>query len=71
VLLDLIMPGLSGTETLVRLRAIKPGVTVLLMSGYSESDLLTRFADPRSPLGFLAKPFSREMLKAKLREMLG
>jgi two-component system, cell cycle sensor histidine kinase and response regulator CckA len=71
VLLDLIMPGLSGEETLAELRAIRSNVAVLLMSGYEEADTLTRLADPRSRLEFLHKPFTREMLKVKLRALLG
>lgn len=71
VLLDLVMPGLSGEETLVELRAIRPDVAVVLMSGYSEADTLARLADSRSPLEFLQKPFTREMLKVKLRALLG
>ncbi|HEX2854991.1 MAG TPA: CHASE domain-containing protein [Opitutaceae bacterium] len=71
VLLDLVMPGLSGEETLAELRAIRADVAVILMSGYSETDTLARLADSRSPLEFLQKPFTREMLKVKLRSLLG
>jgi PAS domain S-box-containing protein len=71
VLLDLLMPGLSGEETLAALRAARPDVRVLLMSGYSEGDLLRRLAHPRSPLAFLPKPFSREVFIEKLRGLLG
>ncbi|MEO7413217.1 MAG: CHASE domain-containing protein [Opitutaceae bacterium] len=71
VLLDLIMPGLSGEETLAQLRAIRADVTVLIMSGYSEADTLSRLADRRSRLGFLHKPFTRDMLKVKVRALLG
>ena len=71
VLLDLVMPGLSGEETLAQLRAIRADVTVLIMSGYSEADTLARLADRKSRLGFLHKPFTREMLKVKVRALLG
>lgn len=70
VLLDLIMPGLSGEETLARLRSIRRDVTVLIMSGYNETDTLARLEDPLSRLGFLHKPFTREMLKVKVRALL-
>jgi PAS domain S-box-containing protein len=71
VLLDLLMPAMSGEETLSILRAIRPDVRVLLMSGYSEGDLLRRLHNDASPLAFLAKPFLREALVEKLRAMLG
>jgi two-component system, cell cycle sensor histidine kinase and response regulator CckA len=70
VLLDLIMPGLSGEETLAHLRSIRRDVTVLIMSGYNETDTLARLEDPLSRLGFLHKPFTREMLKVKVRALL-
>jgi PAS domain S-box-containing protein len=71
VLLDLMMPGMSGEETLGALRSVRPEVRVLLMSGYTEGDLLRRLAHDRSPLSFLSKPFTRESLVDKLRALLG
>ncbi len=70
VLLDLLMPHLSGEQTLARLRATRADVRVLIMSGYSESDTVTRLADGRSRVGFLPKPFTRDALEEKLRSML-
>jgi len=70
VLLDLIMPGLSGEETLATLRILNPDVRVLLMSGYGEADLLRRLGGGPT-LGFLAKPFSRETLESGLRRLVG
>lgn len=71
VLLDLIMPGLSGEETLAALRKVRADVPVLLISGYNEGDLLRRLASPEGRLGFLCKPFTVEILGQKLRAMLG
>jgi len=70
VLLDLLMPGLTGEQTLVRLRAIRPDLRALLMSGYSEGDVLGRVGGPAGRTAFLAKPFTREALERKLRELL-
>jgi PAS domain S-box-containing protein len=70
VLLDLTMPGLTGDDTLATLRTIAPDVRVLLFSGYSDSARATRLA-AHGPVGFLQKPFTRESLERKLREMLG
>ena len=71
VLLDLLMPGLSGEETLQALRAIRPDVRVILMSGYNEGNLLRRLASERGSLAFLPKPFTRAALIEKLRALLG
>jgi CheY-like chemotaxis protein len=37
ILLDLSMPGMSSEEALPELRTIRPGVRVILSSGYSEA----------------------------------
>ncbi|MBW1991316.1 MAG: PAS domain S-box protein [Deltaproteobacteria bacterium] len=66
VLLDLIMPGLNGLQTLERLRALNPQVPVLLCSGYSERQ------EHELPPGvnFLAKPYPLEVLSQRLSEAL-
>lgn len=69
VLLDLTMPCLSGEETFKTLRAIKPDCVVILMSGFNEQEAVERFAG-RGIAGFLAKPFSAEIMIAKVREVL-
>jgi two-component system cell cycle sensor histidine kinase/response regulator CckA len=70
VIMDMLMPGMSGEQTLAAMREIKADVRVLLISGYSEGDILGRLGGA-GPLRFLAKPFTREALEQKLREMLG
>lgn len=70
VMLDLLMPGMNGEQTLTAMRAIRPDVRVLLMSGYSEGDILGRLRGAGA-LAFLSKPFAREALEQKLRELLG
>ena len=71
VLLDLLMPGLTGEETLVALRAVRPDVRVLIVSGHSADDILQRQAGGAGALAFLHKPFKRSALEQKLRELLG
>ena len=69
VLLDMIMPGISGGETFDRLREINPGIKVLLSSGYSIKGQAQEIMD-RGCNGFLQKPFRLENLSRKVREML-
>jgi PAS domain S-box-containing protein len=69
VMLDLIMPGLSGGETFDQLRKIKPGIGVLLCSGYSLSGQAMEIID-RGCNGFIQKPFKLKELSLKLREIL-
>jgi PAS domain S-box-containing protein len=69
VLLDLSMPGLSGEETYRRLRAIDPGVRVILSSGYDSDEARGRFgASP--PAGFIQKPYRPEQLVAEIGRCL-
>ncbi len=68
VILDMIMPGMGGSATFDRLKAIRPDVTVLLSSGYSlngqAADILRRGCR-----GFLQKPFNLGQLDLKIREV--
>jgi DNA-binding NtrC family response regulator len=59
-ILDLTMPGPSAEATLDALRAIQPGLKVILSSGYNESNVAPRFgAAARS---FLQKPYTSSRL---------
>ena len=69
VLLDLTMPRMDGEETYRELRRLNAKVPVILMSGFSEKDMMDRFAD-RELAGFLQKPFEREKLQAYLHGIL-
>jgi CheY-like chemotaxis protein len=69
VILDMIMPDLSGDETYDRLKEINPNVKVLLSSGYSvdgkAKEILKRGCD-----GFIQKPFSLGQLSESIRKIL-
>ena len=69
VILDMIMPEISGGETFDRLREINPGIKVLLSSGYSLNGEAQTIMD-RGCKGFIQKPFRIEKLSQKVREML-
>jgi CheY-like chemotaxis protein/two-component sensor histidine kinase len=67
VILDFIMPGLSGAEVANRLLAKKPSQPILFVSGYSETEAVRRVA-PQAPL--LAKPFRADALDKAVRGAL-
>jgi len=56
VVLDLTMPKMSGEQVFDALREIDPMVRVILTSGFSEQESISRFGD-RSVVGFIQKPF--------------
>ena len=64
IVLDFIMPGLSGAEVARRLRDSNPDLPILFVSGYSETDAVKSTA-PDAPL--LAKPFRAEALQKAVR----
>ncbi len=69
VILDMIMPGLSGGETFDRLRVISSNLKVLLSSGYSMSTQAQEIMD-RGCNGFIQKPFQLQEISAKIVELL-
>ncbi len=69
VILDLVMPGMSGEEVLKRLQTINPGVRVLLSSGYSLEAKAQHMLESGCR-GFIQKPFSLKALSGKIEEIL-
>ncbi len=69
VILDMIMPGLSGSETFDRIRALNPKVKTLLSSGYSLNGQATDILQ-RGCSGFIQKPFNINELSHKIRDIL-
>ncbi len=67
VLLDLTMPGISGEETLRRIRMLGASQPVILMSGYSET---MQRSTNLGVAGFIQKPFEVATLLAKAKPFL-
>ena len=70
VVLDVIMPVMSGRATYAAMRAVDPTVKVLLMSGYTMNEDVQELLD-QGASGFVAKPYSVETLARSLSEALG
>ncbi len=69
IIMDMVMPGMSGSETFDRLKEISVDSKVLLSSGYSldgqASDILKRGCD-----GFIQKPFNMNQLAQKIKNIM-
>jgi len=69
VIMDLIMPGLSGGETFDRLKKINSQVKVLLSSGYSINGQAAKILE-RGCDGFIQKPFNLNQLSEKIQGII-
>ena len=65
VILDLSMPNMDGMSAFQELVRIKPGVKVILSSGYDESDSIKRLSG-QGLAGFIQKPYSLNNLREVL-----
>jgi two-component system, cell cycle sensor histidine kinase and response regulator CckA len=70
LLTDVVMPRMSGPEVAQKLRALRPGLEVLFMSGYNDSRLVHRGVE-ESNVNLLVKPFSPDDLVEKVAELTG
>jgi two-component system cell cycle sensor histidine kinase/response regulator CckA len=69
VILDMIMPNMSGSETFENLKMLNPELKVLLSSGYSIDGRAMEMIN-RGCNGFIQKPFNLKQISQKIREIL-
>jgi PAS domain S-box-containing protein len=69
VLTDVVMPGMNGSQMVEEIATMRPGVSVLFMSGYTDTAII-RDGNFDESTAFLQKPFSPTVLGRKVREML-
>jgi signal transduction histidine kinase len=69
LLTDMVMPHMLGKEAAERIRALRPGVKVLFMSGYTQG-LLDSQGVVAADINLIEKPFTESSLLAKLREVI-
>jgi signal transduction histidine kinase/CheY-like chemotaxis protein len=66
---DIVMPHMGGMELAREVQALRPGIRVLLMSGYTETNVSGKgLLAPAT--AFIHKPFTALSLRAKVREAL-
>ena len=66
---DVVMPGMSGPEVAARLVALRPGLRVIFMSGYTD-EAIGNAGVLDAGTHFIQKPFSADALLRKVREVL-
>jgi DNA-binding response OmpR family regulator len=66
---DMIMPGMLGTEVAERVRAARPRVPALFVSGYAEQ-VLDYHGIPAADVDIVQKPFTEAALLSRVRRAL-
>jgi CheY-like chemotaxis protein len=61
---DHLMPGMNGADLAIAVRSLRPGMPILLVSGYAENDGVN------PTISRLAKPFRKDELEASLAQVL-
>jgi CheY-like chemotaxis protein len=69
MLVDVIMPGMSGSELVKALKPLYPEIKILYMSGYTD-DAIARHGVLEKGVNYIQKPFTLEGLARKIREVL-
>ena len=69
MLSDVVMPGMQGTDLAEEALRLRPGLKVILMSGYPDRRVMDQVLSQKE-ITFLSKPIPEEQLLRKLREVL-
>ncbi|MFW5498582.1 MULTISPECIES: response regulator [unclassified Maridesulfovibrio] len=67
IVLDILMPEMNGIETLKRLRAIKPEIPVIILTGHANMEALSQVSGGGA-FDYLLKPVSTEELYFKIMD---
>ena len=70
LLTDVVMPQMSGPAVAEKVSAVRPGIKVIYMSGYTD-DAVLHHGVLSEDMPFIQKPFSPLALRKKIREVLG
>jgi two-component system cell cycle sensor histidine kinase/response regulator CckA len=70
LLTDVVAPGMSGPMLADRLTELRPGLKVLFMSGYDNTQVVQHYVVEKGH-ALLTKPFTLEELGRKVEEVLG
>jgi two-component system, cell cycle sensor histidine kinase and response regulator CckA len=69
LLVDVVMPEMTGRELSEKLSPLRPGLKTVFMSGYT-ADVIAHRGVLDEGVHFIQKPFSAKDLSAKMREVL-
>jgi two-component system cell cycle sensor histidine kinase/response regulator CckA len=67
---DVVMPKMDGPTLIRRVRALRPDIRVICISGYAEEKFRDRIDADGGTIHFLAKPFSLKQLAGKVKDVI-
>ncbi len=70
ILLDIKMPGMNGLETLREIRKLDSDVPVVMMTAYSELEMLQETDAEAKPVQHISKPFDLDDLRCLVKGYL-
>ena len=62
VLMDVCMPEISGVEALDKIKALNPGIPIVMMTAYSSNETAAKALE-KGAYGYLTKPFDFDNLR--------
>lgn len=69
IILDVMMPGLSGTEVLKKIKTLAPEVRIIVLTGYSSKNIAIEALKGKAD-DYLEKPVGIEKLKETIEKLL-
>jgi len=69
VLLDLTMPVMSGEDAIDEILTERPGIKVIVSTGYDHREAIARFSN-KPVAGYLQKPYTSRQLADKVKAVL-
>jgi len=67
---DIVMPGISGRELVWRVQELRPGIRIILASGYANQDGALQMMEDQGVV-FVEKPIDLGRLMGVVRERIG
>jgi len=68
-ILDVKMPGMQGTEVLMQLKQLEPGLIIVIYTGYASRDIIVESLRKHAD-DFLEKPIKIEITLKRIKELL-
>jgi DNA-binding NtrC family response regulator len=70
VLLDLSMPGMNGVDTFREIHSLRPGLPVMIVTAYPDSDLMSKALEI-GPFTMISKPVDLAQIQKTVDRIVG